>query len=147
MKVATSPDFLQSVIDAVWGWVAQDDEPRVPLSAAFDRFVCLENEHGGFVFVPHGGGEWEVHTLFLPTVRDAYSHAREAAAHMFARGDCDRITTQVPADNVPADRLTRRMGFEFTHTEPAAFLRNGVRHDINHYALRKDAWQEQQGCP
>lgn len=140
MKVATSPDFLQSVIDARWEWVAQDGEPRVPLSAAFEHVVCLENEHGGFVFVPKGKGAWEVHTIFLPTVRDALGHAKVAAAVMFARPDCDVIVTQVPADNVPAERLTRAMGFTFTHTEPAAFLRRGVRHDVHHFKL------ERHGC-
>lgn len=145
MRVSTSPDFLQSVIDARWEWVAQDDEPRVPLAVAFDRLVCLENEHGGFVFIPKGGDVWEVHTLFLPTVRDALGHAKDAARAMFARADCALIVTHVPADNVPAKRLTLAMGFEPTHTESAAFLRKGVRHDVHHYALRKDAWRALEG--
>jgi hypothetical protein len=145
LKLATSPDFLQSVIDARWEWVAQDDEPRVPLEAAFDLFVCLENEHGGFVFVPKGDDVWEVHTIFLPTVRDALGHAKEAARWMFARPDCQVIVTDVPADNVPAERLTRAMGFEFTGTTPAAFLRKGIRQDVHHFALRKDAWQATEG--
>jgi hypothetical protein len=145
MKVATSPDFLQSVIDAVWHWVAQDDEPHVPLASAFEHVVGLEFEDGGFVFIPHGD-TWEVHTLFLPGAKDPFSCAREAAAYVFSHG-CERITTEVPADNVPADRLTRKMGFTLTHTEPQAFLRGGVLHDVHHYELRKDAWQEKQGCP
>lgn len=145
MKVATSPDFLQSVIDARWDWIAQDDEPHAPLSAVFDRFVALENEHGGFLFFPKGEGVWEVHTLFLPTVRDALGHAKDAAKHMFARTDCDAIVTQVPADNVPADRLTRAMGFEHIGVEPQAFLRKGIRQDVHHYALTRERWQATEG--
>jgi hypothetical protein len=141
VKVSTSPDFLQSVMDAVWQWVAQDDEERVPLAPFFDRLVCLEWPEGGFVFFPKGNDVWEVHTLFLPGAKDALSCAKEAAAFMFA-GPCQRIVTKVPVDNIPADRLTRKMGFTLTHTEPGAFLRGGVRHNVNHYALSKDAWEQ-----
>jgi RimJ/RimL family protein N-acetyltransferase len=144
LKVSTSPDFLQSVIDARWEWVAQDGEPRVPLAEAFGRIVALENEHGGFLFFPKGYGIWEVHTLFLHGGH-ALRSAREAARHMFARPDCTAITTQVPADNTPADKLTRAMGFEHIGTEPKAFVRKGIRHDVHHYALTREGWQATEG--
>jgi hypothetical protein len=142
MKVATDPAFLQTVIDAQRYWLAQDDDPDIPLSALFDTGVCLENEHGGFLFFPRGEGIWEVHTIFNPTVRDALGHAREAVAHMFGRDDCTVITTFVPADNIPAGRLTVAIGGQYIGTKPGAFLRDGVRHDVHHYALSKDAWAQ-----
>lgn len=138
--MSTAPDFLQAVMQAVWRWVAQDDEPAVTLGPLFDKSVFLECDTGGFVFERKGEGVYEVHTLFLPCVADALGHGKQAAEYMFTQTDCVRIDTQVPADNIPAKRLTEKMGATLIRTEPAAFLRGGVRHDVHHYALGKDAW-------
>lgn len=140
LRLSTSPEFLQSVIDAQWKWVAQDDEPRIPLAEVFDQWVCLESDEGGFVFVPMGEGVYEVHTLFLPDAQHVLACGREAAQIMFTATDAVRLVTKVPVDNVPADRLTQKMGASLTHIEPAAFLRGGVRQDVKHYALSRDAW-------
>ena len=146
MKVAQSPDFLQSVIDAQWAWIAQDGEMPVPLADVFDAVLCLEWDDGGFIFLTKGEGTVEVHTLFLPKAKNPKACAEQAAAFIFGHG-FDRIVTHVPADNRHADRLTRRMGFTRTHTEPVAFLRNGIKHDVHHYALVKDDWQGARECP
>jgi hypothetical protein len=144
VRLATSPDFLQSVMERVYGWVAQDDEIDADLSALFPTCLFLEFETGGFVVQPLGGGRWEVHTLFLPGSRDVAACGAEAADFVFNHTDAQLVVTRVPVDNRAADRLTRRMGFAYTHTEPAAFLRKGVRHDVKHYALSRAAWQNRE---
>lgn len=150
MKVSTSPDFLQSVIDKVWKWVARDDESpeqtRQLLEQLWDRCIGLEWPEGGFLLIPKGPGTYEIHTLFLPVVKDPVACGNEAAEYVFCLTDCTRVVTQVPADNIAADRLTRKMGFTLERIEPAAFLRNGIHHDVKHYALTKDGWLRSREC-
>jgi hypothetical protein len=51
-----------------------------------------------------------------------------------------KIVTKVPVDNVPALRLTERVGFRLDYVRPAAFLRGGVLHDVRHYSWGIDLW-------
>lgn len=149
MKVAESPDFLQSVMDddRVWRWIAPDDCERLPLSAIFADGIGLEFDGGGFFFHRLGDGVYEVHTLFLPGSRHAFQSCQAAAHFMFCATDCLRIVTKVPADNVAAWRLTEKMQFHATNVRENAFKRGGEWHDVKHYALDLDDWMRRQVSP
>lgn len=143
MKVATTPEFLQGVIDnpSVRPWVCKDGETGpIPLSAVFGDGIGLEFETGGFFFHGLGDGVYEVHTLFLPGTKDALACAKAAAHFMFCATDCSLIVTKVPEDNVPARRLTEKMGFRHDYVRESAYLRGGVLHDVRHYSLAMDDW-------
>jgi hypothetical protein len=147
LKVATSPDFLQSVIDhpQVKPWVAPDGVTDVPLEKVFADGIALEFETGGFFFHRLGDGVYEVHTLFLPGTKNALACCKASAHFLFCATDCLRIVTKVPQDNIAADRLTRRMGFRHDYTRESAYLRGGVMHDVAHYSLGLDDWLRGQG--
>lgn len=140
MKVSTSPDFLQSVMAARWKAIGRDTDPVPELATIWDRCIGLEWDDGGFFFFRVGDGVYEVHTQFLEGAKNPLACAREAVAHMFTHTDCTTISTMVPADNIPAGRLTLAIGGEYVGSEPRAFLRNGELHDIHYYALTKDGW-------
>lgn len=148
MRIAASPDFLQSVIDhpKVRRWVAKDEEMELdlPLSKVFEQGIGIEFDTGGFFFHSLGDGIYEVHTLFLPETTNALACCEAAAHFMFCATDCTRIVTKVPEDNVPAWKLTEKMGFIPEYTRPKAYTRNGIEHDVRHYALPMDVWARRQ---
>ena len=148
MRVADTPDFLQSVIDhpKVKYWVSPDGVTDVPLSAIFNDGIGLEFETGGFFFHRLGDGVYEVHTLFLPGTKNALQCCQAAAHFMFCGTDCTRIVTKVPEDNVPAWKLTEKMGFRADYVQPDKFPRGGVMHDIRHYSTAMDDWARDQGA-
>lgn len=142
-SVGASPAFLQSVMDhpQVRPWIGPDgaDGP-LDLAAIFNQGIALEFATGGFFFHRLGDGVMEVHTLFLPGSRDVLACCKAAAKHLFTATECMRIVTKVPADNIPADRLTRKAGFRHDHTRPQAYKRGGQLHDVRHYSLHMDDW-------
>lgn len=151
MKVAETPEFLQSIIDdpRVSPWIAPDgiSAENLRLSAIFGEGVGLEFDHGGFFFHRLGDGVYEVHTLFLPGSRNALGACQAAAHYLFCATDCTRIVTKVPADNVPAWKLTEKMQFHATNVRERAFIRGGIAHDVKHYALDFDDWIGRQSSP
>lgn len=150
MRVAGSAAFLQSIIDhpSVRPWIAPDGAPdALPLAAIFHEGIGLEFETGGFFFHGLGDGTYEVHTLFLPGTKNAFDCCRAAAHFMFCGTDCTRIVTKVPADNIPAWRLTEKMGFRADHIRRKAFVRGGKPHDVKHYSLQLDDWMREQASP
>lgn len=142
-RVATSPDFIQSVMDhpKVRPWIAPDgiDGP-LSIAAIFDQGICLEFDGGGFFFHRLGDGVMEVHTMFLPGTHGVADACRAAAEHLFCGTECLKIVTKVPVDNVPAMRLTERVGFRLDYVAAGAFLRGGVAHDVKHYSWDIDLW-------
>lgn len=143
LSVAASPDFLQSVMDhpKVRPWIGPDGvEVPLDLGVIFDQGIALEFETGGFFFHRLGDGVMEVHTLFLPGSRDVLSCCKVSAQYLFTATECLRIVTKVPADNIPADRLTQKAGFRHDYTRPNAYLRGGKLHDVRHYSLDFDNW-------
>lgn len=140
--------FLQSVIDhpAVRPWVKPDGHVgEIPLATIFHEGIGLEFATGGFFFHRLGDGVFEVHTLFLPGTKNALDCCKAAAHYLFASTECTKIVTKVPEDNVPAWRLTEKMGFRLDRTIPAACLRNEVWHDVRHYSLALDDWLHDRG--
>ncbi len=141
--VAQTPEFLQSVMDNpdVKRWISQDHEMgEIPLAAIFDQGIGLEFPGGGFFFHRLGDGVYEVHTVFLPGSKGVAEACQAAAVHMFGATECMRIVTKVAEDNIAARRLTEKTGFKHVRTQPQAFRRNGVDHDVRHYAWDFDDW-------
>jgi hypothetical protein len=69
---------------------------------------CLRADGGGFILIQHEPGIYEAHSLFLPDARIGSVRAmRDGFDYMFTRTDCERIVTQVPDDNKPAQALAR----------------------------------------
>lgn len=142
MKIAQTPDFLQSVIDhpKVKPWMGPDGTDMVPLSAVFDDGIAFEFETGGFFFHRLGDGVYEVHTIFLPGTKEAFAACQAVAHYMFCGTECTKIVTKVPEDNIPAWKLTEKMGFRADHVRPKAYTRGGKLHDVRHYSLHMDDW-------
>lgn len=143
MRIAQTPEFLQSVIDHpdVRPWVAQDSQTgELPLSAVFDQGIGIEFETGGFFFHRLGDGVYEVHTLFLPGTTEAFRACQASAHYMFCGTECTKIVTKVPEDNIRAWKLTEKMGFRSDYVRAKAYTRGGKKHDVRHYSLHMDDW-------
>lgn len=147
MKVATSPDFLQSVIDhpEVFPWLVPDGVTQGSLADMFDQGITLEFETGGFFFHQLGEGIYDAHLCFLPGTENAIECGQEAARYMFCATDCNRILARVPLDNPKAYRFAEKMGFVKEWLRPRACLRNGEQHDMQHFALTLDVWAREKG--
>lgn len=142
-RVATSADFLQSVMDdpRVRHWLAPDGvDGQALLSSIFEQGIALEFEGGGFFFHRLGDGVMEVHTMFLPGTKHVADACRAAAEFLFCGTECIKIVTKVPVDNLPAMRLTEKVGFRLDYVRPQAFLRGGTAHDVKHYSWDIDLW-------
>lgn len=143
MKIATDPGFLQEVMDhpAVRPWIAPDgvDGP-LPLARIFDQGIGIEFEGGGFFFHRLGDGVVEVHTMFLPHSKGVAGFCAQAAEYLFCGTEVTKIVTKVPVDNIPAMRLTERVGFRLDYVAEKAFRRGGVAHDVKHYSWDIDLW-------
>lgn len=142
LRRTLSADFLNEVANdnAVRPFVGGTGYVDVGPVVTNPQNVALVNDHGGFIFTRDEATRFEVHTLFLPAGRgaSALAAAEEAARFMFTATDCQEIITKVPASNVAADNLTRRMGFS------ALFSRAGVwadGSDVTFYSLTLDAWR------
>ncbi len=146
MRVAQSPDFLQSVIDhpEVSYWIKPDGHEGIDLSRVFSDGIGFEFETGGFFFHRLGDGIYEVHTLFLPGSTGAFAACRAVAHYMFCATECTKIVTKVPEDNIPAWKLTEKMKFTRGHTQEKAYTRGGQLHDVRHYSLHMDDWGRDQ---
>lgn len=143
MKISTDPCFLQEVMDhpAVRPWIGPDGvEGSWPLAAIFDQGIGIEFEGGGFFFHRLGDGVVEVHTVFLPGTKGVPRFCAQAAEYLFCGTEVTKIVTKVPVDNVPALRLTERVGFRLDYVRPAAFPRGDVLHDVKHYSWDIDLW-------
>jgi hypothetical protein len=73
---------------------------------------ALKAEGGGFILIQHEPGIYEAHSLFPPEGRRHSIRAmRDGFDYMFSRTDCERIVTQVPDDNAPAQALAKLAKF------------------------------------
>jgi hypothetical protein len=105
--------------------------------------VAIEAEHGGWVFVKHEPGTYELHTLFAPEGRGRRCLAawREAERFMFTATDAREIVTRVPAHNAGADFAARLCGFAERFRRRDAFLTpDGGLVDVSYQARTIDDW-------
>jgi len=105
--------------------------------------VALTFDAGGWVFVRHEAGVYELHTLILPEGRGRRAREawREAERYIFARTDAREIVTRVPANNRGADLAARMCGFRERFRRQRAFRTpEGVLVDVSYRALTIDDW-------
>lgn len=117
-------------------WLGGDGASPIDYTIAIERYpgtFAIVFECGGFVFVPHEGGELEFHTQFLPEGRGriALDCAREAMAWLFSDGGWTALKTYVPHSNKAALGLVRLCGFERTHDDDAN----------SYWCLKVEAWK------
>jgi hypothetical protein len=139
LKLAASPDFLQSVWEARWGWVEQDGT-RGTLADVWDRCIALEGNTGGVIFVPQSNGTWEAHVAFLPKSREVDRAGRHALRAIFSIPSCRQVVASIASDNRAAIRYARRMGFTHTH-DAGTFVRAGIAHARQHFCLTREGWE------
>lgn len=100
---------------------------------------------GVFLFHPHNHVCYEVHTCLLP---DAWGMAevcgKAAVAWMFANTPCQRVITNVPANNRLALRLSKAVGLEQFGLNERSFLKEGVLRDQIMLGISKEASCQQQ---
>lgn len=103
---------------------------------------ALENEHGGLVFQAMGGGQYEVHTLFLPEGRGraAVKASADALEYMFVRTDCMEVVTKVPASNEAALGLVRLHQFKKRFDRKGVWQTETGATDIGYWALTFEQW-------
>lgn len=121
MIIATDPAYLEGVANhsEVFPRVSVRGQQRIDLALIWSRCVACQFEGGGYVFLPHGEGLWEVHVLFLRHSKGVHAAGVEAIGHLFDNLGADRIAAHLPDDVPAARRLALRLGFEFhSHTDP-----------------------------
>lgn len=104
--------------------------------------VLLMGDGGGFLLVQQEPSIYEVHSQFLPEARgeSVVQAALDASRYMFTRTDCVEIRTKVPAGNVAAAALTRRMGWEFQFERANAWQTPGGFSSVRYYAKTINQW-------
>ena len=75
--------------------------------------VFLSNDYGGFLFLKHSPGVYDLHTQFLPEGRGAavLIAGRDAAWYMFTETDCEILRTYALKSNRAASLMALRAGF------------------------------------
>jgi hypothetical protein len=129
----------------VFRWVAPTGSEPLDASIFLSHganILLMADDHGGFLFMPIGGGVYEVHTQFLPTAggRAVIAGTRGAIAWMFENTDCVEIRTMVPVNNKAADWLTRSMGGMLRFERDHAWLSAAGPIAAKFYALTKERW-------
>lgn len=135
-----------------WNAIANDPETRPLLGAGTEavdlspvlaecRNYALATEHGGFLFIKHEVGRYELHTLFSKEGRGrgVLPAFAEAARFMFTATDATEIVTKTADSNRAASIMARRAGFRPTFTRPAAWHDGS---DMTFYGLTLDEWMQ-----
>ena len=119
---------------SIWRHISDDFSPEPdeyrPIESESIWYVMVWDGNellGLWMFHPHNGICWEVHTALLP---DAYGDRARAAAigmtkWMWRNTPCRRIITHVPANNRLALRFAIEAGMEVYGTNPASFQKGG----------------------
>lgn len=134
-RVANDPD--------VRPWIGGDGLLDLTGIISDANNFALQADHGGWVFVRHDAGTYELHTLFTPAGRGAacLSAWKEAVHYMFVATDAREIVTRVPENNRGADFAARRCGFRERFARPNAFKdADGRLFDVSFRALTVDDW-------
>lgn len=119
---------------SIWPYISDDFSPAAadyrPIESEAIWYVLAWDDLellGLWMFHPHNGVCWEVHTALLP---DAWGErARRAAVAMaewiWEHTPCRRIITNVPEDNRLAFRFAIAAGMEVYGKNEASFQKDG----------------------
>jgi len=124
-------------------WVG--GEGRLDLSQAVadqNNVLLMVGEGGGFLLVQQEPGIYEAHSQFVPSHRGegVLQASADASHYMFTRTDCVEIRTRVPAGNVAAAALARRMGWEFQFERANAWQTPDGLSAVRYYAKTINQW-------
>lgn len=134
-----------------WNAVANHPEvlPQMGGTSALDLTRLLANplnvplacDHGGFIFIKHEIGRYELHTLIAPEGRGAavLPAFSEAAEWLFTRTDATEIVTKTAATNRAAAIMARRAGLRPLFVRKAAWIDGS---DLTFYTLTLDEWTQ-----
>lgn len=154
MRLATLDDIER--IHAVSHHPAVVEMTHGPGMPLFDMRAYLRVPHG--VLLMEGGhfslqrqeeGVYGFHTTFLPSARGKgmFRQCVQALKFMFIQTQCEVLNTHVPANNLGAGWLIRRMGFRKIFSRPKAWLaRDGISYDVDYYTMRIEDWIAQGVC-
>ncbi|MFK3647910.1 hypothetical protein ACI2IY_05660 [Lysobacter enzymogenes] len=142
MKIARSPDFLESVANdpRVFPAVSCAGMERVDLAPVWGDCIGLEFDTGGWLFHRLRPAYYEVHTLFLPRSRYVREMALAAAHYMFTGTDAMELVTKVPVDLPSALALAKASGFTERFTRKGAWIRDSGAVDVVYLGLTLDEW-------
>lgn len=112
-----------------------EPEQWEPHSADCVWYVLVKDSDellGMFTFVPENSICWKVHTCLLPIAygQRARAAGKEMAQWIWGNTACQRIITDVPADNRLAFRFAESAGMKVFGKNPASIQRNGHLVDV-----------------
>lgn len=139
------PTFLNTVANhpEVRPWIGGEGPIDLTADLANAANFALQAQEGGWVFLRHEPGTYELHTLFLRRGRGrrCLEAWREASTYMFCATDCREIVTKVPANNLGAAFAAQKCGFVERFKRADAFVDpEGKTHQVSYQALDIDAW-------
>lgn len=104
-------------------------------------YTLMPNKMSVFLFHPHNGVLYEVHTAVLPEGRGkaAVEGACAARDWMFTNTRCRKIMTVIPSYNRGAYALARRVGMAQEGIMTKAFLKHGQLVDLAVFTIGKEA--------
>jgi hypothetical protein len=106
------------------------------------RNVLLMAELGGLVFIELEPGLMEVHTQFLPEGRgaSAITAVNDALWWIFTRTACTEVVTKVPAGNMAAAALVKRIGGRLRFRRENAWHTATGTVPVSYYSKTLDDW-------
>ncbi len=134
---------------AIWPHIHDDgvSEPA-PVDAPSLYWLLVQADGVGGVFLlhPHNTACYEVHTCLLPRMwgAQATTATHLVRAWMFQNTPCQKLITNVPADNLLALRFAKRCGMTPEGVNRRSFLKGGVLLDQHVLGLTKEEWLCQQ---
>ena len=102
LRVATSPDFLESVAEKVL------DAAGFKPGDSWQDTIGLEWDTGGIVFLKHAHRWYSAHLVFLPKTKDIAGKCRQALNYLFTKTDCYVLTGEIPVHLKHAVRIAAK---------------------------------------
>jgi hypothetical protein len=145
IKRTLDPRWLNAIANhpEVRPWIGGAGELDLSSLISDPGNFALGARGGGWVFVRHEPGTYELHTLFLPEARgwacrDAWLVAER---FMFTATDAREIVTRVPAHNRAAALAATLCGFQERFAREGAFhTHEGELVAVSYQARTFDAW-------
>lgn len=124
-RCVTHPDIWRATADDMCG------DPNLYFFKDDGRTLWLRaGDDGVFMLHPHNSIMYECHTMLLPVAWGrAAAIAKEAIDWMWDNTNIIRLITNVPAFNVLALRMAKKVGFVQYGVNPRSFLKNEILHD------------------
>lgn len=126
-------------------WLLGDGPLDLSAAVADPRNIALSSKDGGWVLMSCGNGTYDVHSMFLPSVRGAEvaKALDEALQYVFIETDCAKLTTRVPDGNVAAMALARRAGFRLWYaSRGSSYMVLDIRDWIQSSSACREAGEE-----